>query len=209
MGVTPADRQGSGPHIGIFGGAFDPPHQAHMALAKAAVEQLGLDRLCIIPTGFAWHKTRTLTPANHRIAMCKLAFEGLSLAQVDARETRRDGATYTADTLLEIKSENPGATLYLLIGEDQAAALGTWHRLDEVRRSAIICVAARADFKGDASTDGLTHLEFPDLRVLRMPPFHLSATEIRHKAQAHQNLAPLVFDSVARYIDQHHLYQSA
>jgi len=209
MGVKAANRQGSGQHIGVFGGAFDPPHKAHVALAETALEQLGLDRLFIIPTGFAWHKTRTLTPAHHRIAMCKLAFAGLPLAQVDARETRRDGATYTADTLREIKSENPDATLYLLIGEDQAAALGTWHRLDEVIRSAIICVAARADFKGDASTDVLSHLEIPDLRVLHMPPFHLSATEIRRKAQSHQDLAPLVFDSVARYIDQHHLYQSA
>lgn len=207
--MRPLERQGSGQHIGIFGGAFDPPHQAHVALAKTAVEQLGLDRVFIIPTGFAWHKARTLTPAHHRIAMCNLAFEGLPLAQVDARETRRDGATYTADTLREIKSENPGATLYLLIGEDQAAALGTWHRLDEVIGSAIICVAARADFKVDAGSDGLTHLAIPDLRVLQMPPIPLSATEIRHKVQTHQNLAPLVFDSVARYIDQHHLYQSA
>ena len=207
--MTATGAQGQGLHIGIFGGAFDPPHKAHAVLAQTAVQQLGLDRLLIIPTGFAWHKARPLSPAHHRIAMCKLAFSDLAVAQVDARETRREGPTYTADTLQEVKAENPGATLYLLIGEDQASALGTWHRLDEVLRSAIICVAARADFKESPKSDGLSKLEIPDFRVLQMPPFPLSATEIRHKAEQHQNLAPLVFDSVARYIDQNHLYQSA
>ena len=196
------------PHIGIFGGAFDPPHRAHVALAQTAVQQLQLDKLLVIPTGFAWHKARKLTAAAHRIAMCKLAFAELPLAQVDARETLRTGPTYTADTLAELKAENPGALLYLLIGQDQAAALQTWHRLDEVVRNATICVAARADFKASESPGGLNELEIPDLRVLQMPPIPLSATEVRHHAEHHHDLAPLVFDSVARYIDQHHLYQA-
>ena len=207
--MSPPGLHRTGQHIGVFGGAFDPPHKAHVALARTAVQQLGLDRLLVIPTGFAWHKARTLTAAHHRIAMCKLAFGDLPVAQVDERETRRDGPTYTADTLQELKAENPGATLYLLIGEDQAAALGTWHRLDEVLRTAIICVAERADFKRSPEPNGLRNLDIPDFRVLQMPPIPLSATEIRQKAAQHHNIAPLVFDSVARYIDQHHLYRSA
>ena len=207
--MSPAQAQRAGQHIGVFGGAFDPPHKAHVALAHTAVQQLGLDKLLVIPTGFAWHKTRPLTEARHRIAMCKLAFADLPVAQVDARETLRTGPTYTADTLQELKAENPGATLYLLIGEDQATALGTWHRLDEVLRNAIICVAARADFKASPESIGLKKLEIPEYRELQMPPIPLSATEVRQKAEQHQNLAPLVFDSVARYIDQYHLYRSA
>ena len=58
----------------MFGGAFDPPHKAHALMARAAVEQLGLDRLYVFPTGEAWHKDRSLTPAQHRLAMAKLAF---------------------------------------------------------------------------------------------------------------------------------------
>ena len=198
-----------GQRIGVFGGAFDPPHKAHVALAQAAAQQLALDKLLIIPTGSAWHKARTLSEARHRIAMCELAFAGVPGAQVDDRETRRSGPTYTADTLQELKAENPNAALYLLIGEDQAQALGSWHRLDEVLRNAIICVAARADFEPNPNSNGFKKLEIPDVRVLQMPQIPLSATEIRLKAEQQLNIAPLVFDSVARYIDQHHLYHSA
>jgi nicotinate-nucleotide adenylyltransferase len=205
--VSLADAHSPALRIGVFGGAFDPPHRAHVALAQAALQQLQLDTLLVIPTGFAWHKSRTLTAASHRIAMCKLAFADLVIAQVDERETRRSGPTYTADTLQELKAENPGARLYLLIGQDQAVALRTWHRLDEVVRDATICVAARADFNASGSPNGPETLAIPDLRVLQMPPIPMSATEVRHQAEQHHDLVPLVFDSVARYIDQYHLYQ--
>ena len=63
--------------VGMFGGAFDPPHWAHRSLAETALSQLALDVLHILPTGQAWHKSRTLTPSAHRVAMCELAFAGL------------------------------------------------------------------------------------------------------------------------------------
>ena len=63
--------------IGMFGGAFDPPHNAHVALVQAAVAQLQLDELRVVPTGHAWHKPRVLTPASDRLAMVRLAFAGL------------------------------------------------------------------------------------------------------------------------------------
>jgi nicotinate-nucleotide adenylyltransferase len=69
---------GAGPRIGIFGSAFDPPHNAHVALVKAALEQLALDRLLVFPTGQAWHKARVLSEAAHRLAMARLAFEGIA-----------------------------------------------------------------------------------------------------------------------------------
>ncbi|MBB1077815.1 nicotinate (nicotinamide) nucleotide adenylyltransferase, partial [Rhodoferax sp. 4810] len=129
--------------IGILGGAFDPPHLAHLALAKAAIEQLQLDQLRIIPTGQAWHKPRLLTDAVHRLAMAQLAFAELPQAQVDDRETRRTGPSYTIDTLHELHAEAAGAQLFLIIGADQAQALTTWHAWEQILRSAIICVADR------------------------------------------------------------------
>lgn len=202
-------QDGQRQRIGIFGGAFDPPHAAHVALANAAQDQLRLDRLHILPTGFAWHKSRTLTDARHRLAMCELAFEGLSRVVVDARETRRSGPTYTADTLQELRVEYPDAEFFLIIGEDQARALPSWHRVDEVLKNAIICVAARPDSSqfGGLSTD--SNLPVPSMRTVQMQPMSVSATDIRLRLAQHLSVAPLVFDSVARYIDQHHLYQSA
>jgi len=103
----------------MFGGAFDPPHLAHRALAEAALDQLGLDALHMMPTGQAWHKARSLTSAEHRIAMCQLAFDDLPRTRIDTRETTRQGPSYTADTLAELAREYPGATLYLVLGADQ------------------------------------------------------------------------------------------
>jgi nicotinate-nucleotide adenylyltransferase len=91
--------------LGIFGGSFDPPHMAHIALAQHAIAQFKLDVLRIIPTGDAWHKTRPLTASPHRLAMTRLAFAHLPQAEVDTREIDRLGATYTLDTLLELQAE--------------------------------------------------------------------------------------------------------
>ena len=98
--------------LGIFGGSFDPPHLAHIALAQHAVAQFGLDELRIIPTGDAWHKTRTLTASPHRLAMTRLAFADVPHTLVDTREVDRLGATFTYDTLQEIHTEQPDAKLY-------------------------------------------------------------------------------------------------
>jgi nicotinate-nucleotide adenylyltransferase len=196
-------------NIGVFGGAFDPPHRGHVALAEAAIAQLQLDALHIVPTGEAWHKARVLTPASHRLAMAQLAFADVDRVVVDEREILRGGPSYTVDTLQELQQENPGARLYLLIGEDQARALTTWKRWEEIVQLAIICVAARADSAGSGGLfDAPSQPGFPVQR-LDMPPVPVSATDIRQRIAAHQSATPLVFESVARYIDLHHLYQTA
>lgn len=131
--------------IGIFGGAFDPPHNAHVALAEAALAQLDLDELHVIPTGQAWHKSRALTPKEDRLAMTRLAFGGLQgTVVVDSREVLRDGPTYTLDTLHELQREQPGAQLVLIMGADQASALPTWHGWQDILGIAIVSVAYRA-----------------------------------------------------------------
>ncbi len=196
--------------VGLFGGAFDPPHRTHTALAQAAITQLQLDVLHVVPTGHAWHKQRTLTAATHRLAMCALAFAQLPLAKVDDREIRRSGPTYTVDTLVELQAQYPNAHLYLLMGEDQARSLGTWHRAEELARAATICVASRPDSgaAGAPSTSAIALQGF-DFHPVQMPASTVSATEIREKTAQGHSVAPLVFESVARYIEHHHLYQAA
>lgn len=195
--------------IGVFGGAFDPPHIAHVALAQAAIEQLRLDVLFVIPTGDAYHKSRSLTPAVHRLEMADLAFTPLECVVVDPRETLRTGPSYTLDTLLELRTEFPSAQLFLILGEDQARTLGSWHRFSEIPEIATICVAARAESAGASGTFNAIPAGFPGLRPLEMPPMEVSSTDIRLRLAHGQAAAPLVFDPVARYIDQHHLYRIA
>lgn len=192
--------------VGMFGGAFDPPHRAHLALAQAALRQLPLDRLHVIPTGDAWHKSRTLSPAADRLAMARLAFAEVPGVVVDDRELRRSGPTYSVDTLRELQAEYAGAQLHLLMGEDQAADFTRWRDWQEIARLAVLCVAGRGSGAGIAALQGL-----PDVRVrpLQLPPMPESATAIRHQLAAGQDAAALVAPAVARYIDSHSLYRPA
>ncbi|MDF1485485.1 nicotinate-nucleotide adenylyltransferase [Ramlibacter sp. H39-3-26] len=195
--------------IGVYGGAFDPPHRTHVAVARCAVEQIGLDALHVLPTGQAWHKPRALSPAKQRLAMTQLAFAGLPHTVVDGREIARRGPTYTIDTLEELQAEHPAAQLYLVIGADQADALHTWHRVGDIARIAIISVAARADGTSAAGPFGIKNL--PQARCLRLhlPPTDVSATDIRSRIAQGMGIDQLVPCAVARYIERHHLYQTA
>jgi nicotinate-nucleotide adenylyltransferase len=197
-----------GRRIGVFGGAFDPPHAAHVALAQAAVTHLQLDALHVIPTGQAWHKARELSSAQHRLAMTHLAFDDLPHVIVDPRETQRAGPSYTVDTLRELQAQWPDAELFLVLGEDQARALPTWHEWQEILRIAIICVAEREDLTGASPRFIASTSHESRFRRLPVPAMPVSATDIRARIAAHQCVAPLVFEPVARYIDDHHLYQT-
>ena len=201
------------PRVGVFGGAFDPPHNAHVALVEAALAQLDLAELRIFPTGDAWHKQRTLSAANHRVAMAQLAFGGLERTVVDARETVRPGPTYTLDTLRELQQEQPGAQLVLIMGADQAASLPQWHGWQEILSIAIVSVAQRAGAAGPADAVGPRILaSLPSaarVETLEIAPMDTSATDIRTRAATSVDFSRLVPPAVARYIDQHHLYRSA
>jgi nicotinate-nucleotide adenylyltransferase len=193
--------------IGMYGGAFDPPHNAHVALAKAAVEQLGLDALHVIPTGHAWHKTQQLTLGFHRLEMAERAFGGIPHVVVDQREVMRTGPTYSLDTLRELQAENPDAQLYLVMGADQAVALPTWSHFDEIAKLAIICVAERSNNTGNISY--ISTLNSLNCRAihLELPIMPESATDVRDLVLHHKPVNHLLPSSVVAYIDAHGLYR--
>lgn len=200
----------------MFGGAFDPPHKAHVALATTAIEALGLDELRIIPTGQAWHKARDLSAPEHRLAMARLAFSEVARVVVDSREIERTGPSFTIDTLRDLQSENPHAQLYLIMGADQFAAFRQWHEWQAIVSLAIICIAARARFDwADGQFDAYKELKDRFL-TLPMPLMPVSATQIRQllasgneQGSDAANLAgDMVAGPVARYISLYRLYRS-
>jgi nicotinate-nucleotide adenylyltransferase len=201
--------------LGVFGGAFDPPHLAHVALVENAIVQLQLDRVQVLPTGHAWHKSRELSDAAHRLAMARLSFAHLPQVHVDGREMVRAGPSYTVDTLRELQAEYPGAQLYLLLGDDQRRSLPAWHQISEIGRIAIICAAGRDSAvrawsdTPDATASSSPPLDLLQLRIqtLGMPLISLSATDIRALAATGQALTGLVSPAVERYILEHHLYR--
>ena len=212
MSLRPPSPIAGQKRIGIFGGAFDPPHNAHVALAQIALDYLALDVLHVIPTGQAWHKSRTLSDAVHRLAMTRLAFEGLPHTVVDDRELQRAGPTFTIDTLKALQAENAGAQLYLIMGADQFAAFREWHRWQDILGIAIICIAGRAQISWATGQFDAYNEQKNRFLMLPLPPVPVSATQIRQRLASHagqpQGIGDLVPEPVARYISLHQLYST-
>jgi nicotinate-nucleotide adenylyltransferase len=191
----------------LFGGAFDPPHAAHRALAQTAIESLQLDLLYVVPTGQAWHKSRTLTATAHRLAMTRLAFDGLTQAVIDPRELNHNGPSYTVDTLSALKAEHPGAQFFLIMGADQAGKFTTWHQWAQIAQWAELAIADRPLDTGPESGPTEWHNP-PQTKALRlhMPLMPISATDIRLQLQTQKASDMALSPSVLAYIQQHHLY---
>ena len=210
--------------IGLYGGAFDPPHLDHVRMAEAFASQFQLDRLIVLPTGGAWHKTRPVSPVAYRLAMSRLAFGALVLpencvCEVDDRETRRTGPSYTHDTLLELRHELHPAKWYLLLGQDQFERFTTWHRWQDVLRIATLVVAERPIQESDGAYSDVKSatqvVPHPSPHIpshsLHWASAGISSTAIRQQVQSSRadhppKLQAMVQPAVASYISQHQLY---
>jgi nicotinate-nucleotide adenylyltransferase len=188
--------------IGIFGGSFDPVHNAHVALARLALSQLALDELRWVPAGQPWQETRALTPAVHREAMVRLAIAGEPGFVLERCELERSGPSYTLDTVRTLQTAEPDAAWFLVIGQDQYASFHTWHGWRELLGRVTLAIANRPD-AGPAADPQV--LRVPHAAV-SLPMMEVSSTDIRERLTAGGAIADLVPPAVARYIDQHHLY---
>ena len=189
--------------IGIFGGSFDPVHSAHVALAHLALRELDLDELCWVPAGQPWQKARALTPATHRAAMLQLAIADEPRFSLSRCEFDRAGPSYTLDTVRALQAAQPGARWFLVIGQDQYAAFHTWHGWQALLGLVTLAVANRPDapLHADPQVLRVAHA------VVALPMMDVSSTDIRARIASRQGIADLVPASVARYIDQHRLYE--
>ena len=141
--------------IGIFGGTFNPPHLGHLAAAEAAIGALGLDKLLIIPDAIPPHKELPEgTPApEHRLAMAEKLADALLLPQVvqlSEMELKREGKSYTADTLAALREEYPEAELWLLMGTDMFLTLHRWREPEKILKLAGVCAFGRTEQDGEA-----------------------------------------------------------
>ncbi|HZI44833.1 MAG TPA: nicotinate (nicotinamide) nucleotide adenylyltransferase, partial [Ilumatobacter sp.] len=130
-------------HIGVFGGTFDPPHVGHLVTAVNVRHALSLDRVFLMVANVPWQKVgqRDITPADDRLAMVAAAVHEVDHLEAGDHEIRVGGHSYTADTLASLAEEHPGAHLYTIVGDDAAAGIHTWERVDEVlSRSRMVVV---------------------------------------------------------------------
>lgn len=189
--------------IGLFGGSFDPVHNAHLALARSALHELKLDQLRWIPAGLAYQKTRPLTAAHHRVAMLALAIAGELRFELDQSELSRAGPSYTLDTVRAAQAAEPDTQWFLIIGADQYASLHTWRDWPELLARVTLAVANRP---GAVPPVNAAVLRAPH-RVVPLPMLDISSTEVRARVAAGQAVDTLVPPQVARYIESHALYR--
>jgi nicotinate-nucleotide adenylyltransferase len=198
------------PHtIGILGGTFNPPHRGHLALARHARAELGLERVLLVPTHSAPHKGDDEDPGpERRLEMCRLAVgseEGGPGLEVCGLEVERGGPSYTVDTLKAISESDPEAELTFIVGADMARTLGTWREPRELVELARLAVAEREDAGRE---DVLRALDPLGARVgfLEMGMLDVSSSQVRDRVRHGEPIEGLLAPAVAEYIAEHGLY---
>jgi len=195
--------------LGVLGGTFDPIHLAHLVLAERAYEQMGLDQVLWLPAGDPWRKAdRAVSPAEHRLAMVRLAIRGNPAFQVCSLELERDGPTYSVDTLAELGQEHPDSELVFLLGWDALEDLPNWREPERLIQLARLAVASRS---GEQLTPDKLERLLPGLAArvvwIEMPRLDISGTELRRRAAAGASLRYLVPEGVEAYIREQGLYR--
>ena len=208
--------------IGILGGTFNPPHLGHLALALHAREELGLDRVVLMPAGSPLHKPAAEDPgAECRLAMCRLAAQTVEGLSACALEVERGGPSYTVDTLRAIHASHPNAELTFIVGADTAATLASWREPVELLGLARLAVASRGGSDREQAHDTVAGLAGQDAAAgarerltsrvgfLTMDTIAVSSSSVRERAQRGEPLEALVGPAVAGYISENGLYSGA
>ena len=190
--------------IGVLGGTFDPIHIAHLLLAEQAREQLVLDKVLLIPAGDPWRKAgQDITPAPLRLEMVRLAAAGNEYLEVDDREIRRTGASYTVDTLQELRAElSDDDDLFLLLGTDALVDLPHWKEPERFVDYAVVAVAPREDEELPESLP----FDPAELEHIDLPYLEVSSTDLRQRARHGRSLRYMVPEPVRAFIEERGLY---
>lgn len=189
--------------MGVFGGTFDPIHLGHLRAAECARVEVRLDAVLFVPSGRPPHRKGPLASAFDRYAMVSLATAGHGAFRPSELELRRDGPSYTVDTLRELRRLHPRAELFLLLGTDAFAEMGTWHEAAEVATQATVAVIERpgAENGPEPALAGLATVR------VSAPALEVSSSQVRRLCAEGRSVRYLVPDTVADYIAKKELYR--
>lgn len=169
--------------IGIMGGTFDPIHNGHLVLGEEAHRQFMLDEVIFMPTGIPPHKAgRKIGDAEDRKRMVEMAVAGIPYFSCSDMELLRRGTTYTADTLVQLHEENPGASYYYIVGADSLDQMGGWYRPDIIFREAVILAAMRQTQTAEefSRARGMLEKKYGAvIHPLKCPMMPMSSSQIR------------------------------
>lgn len=210
--------------LGILGGTFDPVHHGHLRLAEEASDACGFGRVVLIPAALPNLRDAPSTPASHRLEMTRLAARGNPRLSVDDRELKRQGMSYTVDTLLELRAGLDSSTsLTIILGADAYLRLPRWHRWLDLFDLAHVLVATRPGYDLEGKTIEVPALAdewrrrqtnpaslaaLPAGRIARLdiPLLEISATDVRARLSRGASVRYLLPDAVVDYIAANHLY---
>ena len=182
--------------LGIYGGTFDPIHNAHLILAREALEQLGLDRVVFVPAAASPHKLeRAATSGVIRLEMLRAGVEGEPRFEVNDVELQRPPPSFTVDTIEEMRRHEPQSEIFYLVGSDNLPRLHTWHRFGDLQKLVQFVVLARGAEAADE--------RYTTIRRL----IDVSATEIRNRVATGRSIRYLVPAAVEEIIRRHQLYK--
>ncbi len=198
--------------IGIMGGTFDPIHNGHLLLGEQAYEEYGLDQIWYMPSGQPPHKKdHNVTAGRIRLEMTRLAMEGHEGFTCSDFEVMRSGNTYTSQTLEMLHGLYPGHTFYFIIGADSLYEIEHWHEPEKVLAQAVILAAVREyESAGRSMEKQIAYLKETyqaDVRMLHCREIDISSAELRRMTALGESIDAFVPGRVARYIQEHHLYQ--
>jgi nicotinate-nucleotide adenylyltransferase len=200
METGPAGRSGRPIRLGVFGGTFDPPHAGHVRVARDVADALALDRVLWIPARSPPHKTGTgISPPALRREMTAAACAADPRFEVSDVELRREGPSWTVDTLRALREAHPGAELYLILGADQVGTLADgWREPEEVLRLAVPVIMDREGESAAAAAPDLPGME----RAVHVPVTRVdvSSTEVRARVRAGEDVSAMVPEGVLRVI---------
>ncbi|MEY8352110.1 nicotinate-nucleotide adenylyltransferase [Lachnospiraceae bacterium 54-53] len=200
--------------IGIMGGTFDPIHNGHLMLGRQAYNEYGLDEVWYMPSGHPPHKkNRSVSKPAMRLEMTRLAVKDHENFFCSDFEVRRNGNTYTAQTLRLLRDSYPRHTFYFIIGADSLYEIESWYEPDEVMAQAVILTAHReyeeADRTMDCQIAYLSAKYDADIRILHCKEMDISSAGLRQMTARGQSIEAFVPREVMTYISAHSLYQEA
>ena len=193
-------------HIGLFGGSFNPPHLAHLIIAETIREQYGLEHIWWIPAYRPPHKAgAALASSRHRLAMTRQAIAGHPAFDVLDIEIRREGTSYTVDTVRALQEAHPAHRFSLLIGGDSLREFGTWYKPDEI----LARVEGLIVYQRPGTEQAVLERWLEDhVCFAEAPLLEISSTAIRKRLHMQQSIRYLVPEAVRTYITKHRLYEA-
>lgn len=194
--------------IGILGGTFDPPHAGHLALARAALEQLELDEVLFLPANRNPLKSRkVVTPGKHRLGMVEALIRNEDKMAVSDMELTRGGTSYTVDTLGELQMIQP-AEYWFLMGADSLRGLSEWKNPVRLLKLARVGVVLRPPISEEDVLARIPEEFRGRIDMVTMSPMDVSSTDLRSRLQRNQNVSAWLPQDVLRYISTHQLYRN-